>query len=153
MRALDAVIFGLYMAGVLAIGWYHYRRNRDAEDYFVGGRAVGAAGITQHQDEDQRDHEQARPDPGSDVHRLLDGLGGVQARGVRTGAEAVPVGLIIDEIEKIREEYTLFSSDQFVQRSFIVFLGAGSRCWTWRPDPVAATRFADKSSPLGPSSS
>lgn len=42
MRALDAVIFGLYMAGVLAIGWYHYRRNRDAEDYFVGGRAVGA---------------------------------------------------------------------------------------------------------------
>ncbi|MDF1575689.1 MAG: GNAT family N-acetyltransferase [Bacteroidales bacterium] len=28
-------------------------------------------------------------------------------------AEAIPAGLILDEIEKIREEYSLFSSDQF----------------------------------------
>ncbi|MFO7653052.1 MAG: sodium:solute symporter family protein [Candidatus Krumholzibacteriia bacterium] len=38
MLLIDYLIFGLYMAGVLAVGYYHYRRNRDADDYYVGGR-------------------------------------------------------------------------------------------------------------------
>lgn len=38
MRVVDLVIFGFYMLGVLWIGLYHYRRNRDLDDYYVGGR-------------------------------------------------------------------------------------------------------------------
>lgn len=42
MTALDFLIFGVYMCGVLGIGYYHFRRNRNAEDYYVGGRSVKA---------------------------------------------------------------------------------------------------------------
>lgn len=40
MNLLDYAIFALYMAGILGIGWYHYRRNTSEEDYYVGGRTV-----------------------------------------------------------------------------------------------------------------
>jgi len=39
---IDYVLFALYMLGVLGIGFYHYRRNQDTEDYYVGGRAIKA---------------------------------------------------------------------------------------------------------------
>jgi SSS family solute:Na+ symporter len=39
---LDYAIFAFYMCGVLGIGFYFYRRNESTEDYFVGGRQVGA---------------------------------------------------------------------------------------------------------------
>ena len=42
MSVIDYLIFGIYMAGVLAIGFYHFRRNETAEDYYVGGRKVEA---------------------------------------------------------------------------------------------------------------
>ena len=42
MTAVDFVIFGLYMVGVIAVGYYFYRRNRTIEDYYVGGRNVSA---------------------------------------------------------------------------------------------------------------
>jgi SSS family solute:Na+ symporter len=38
LHFIDYVIFGLYLLGVLGVGYYHYRRNRDADDYYVGGR-------------------------------------------------------------------------------------------------------------------
>ncbi len=40
MTAIDYLIFGIYMVGVLAIGYYHFVRNKDTEDYYVGGRAI-----------------------------------------------------------------------------------------------------------------
>ncbi len=40
MCVLDYVIFALYMVGILFVGYYHYRRNRSKEDYYVGGRKV-----------------------------------------------------------------------------------------------------------------
>lgn len=40
MSALDYIVFALYMAGILGIGLYHFRRNQSAEDYYVGGRSV-----------------------------------------------------------------------------------------------------------------
>jgi len=40
MHVLDYVIFLLYMIGILGIGYYHYRRNKSNEDYYVGGRAI-----------------------------------------------------------------------------------------------------------------
>jgi len=42
MSWIDYLIFAAYMAGVLAIGWYHYRRNRNSEDYYVGSRSIKA---------------------------------------------------------------------------------------------------------------
>jgi solute:Na+ symporter, SSS family len=37
---IDYLIFLLYMAGILGIGYYHYRRNKTQDDYYVGGRTV-----------------------------------------------------------------------------------------------------------------
>ncbi len=41
MGLIDYGIFALYMACVLGVGIYHHGRNKDAEDYFVGGRGMG----------------------------------------------------------------------------------------------------------------
>jgi SSS family solute:Na+ symporter len=35
---LDNTIFVVYMAGVMAVGVYHYRQNKNLDDYYVGGR-------------------------------------------------------------------------------------------------------------------
>ncbi|AQT67098.1 Na(+)/glucose symporter [Anaerohalosphaera lusitana] len=40
MAVFDYVIFGLYMCAVLGVGFYHFRRNTDRDDYYVGGRAI-----------------------------------------------------------------------------------------------------------------
>ncbi len=40
MQALDYLIFGLYMCAILGVGYYHFRRNRDEDDYYVGGRRI-----------------------------------------------------------------------------------------------------------------
>ncbi|MFC1537495.1 sodium:solute symporter, partial [Gemmatimonadota bacterium] len=42
MSIIDYLIFGFYMAGILAVGFYHFYRNRDVEDYYVGGRSMGS---------------------------------------------------------------------------------------------------------------
>lgn len=41
MTTVDYLIFGIYMAVVLGVGLYHFRRNTDMEDYYVGGRRIG----------------------------------------------------------------------------------------------------------------
>ncbi len=40
MSILDYIIFGLYLVGILAVGFYHFRRNNDLDDYYVGGRKM-----------------------------------------------------------------------------------------------------------------
>jgi len=40
MSSLDLGVFGLYLLGVLSIGLYHFFRNTDMEDYYVGGRSM-----------------------------------------------------------------------------------------------------------------
>ncbi|MBD3220445.1 sodium:solute symporter family protein [bacterium] len=45
MNLVDYLIFGLYMAGVMAMGIYFYLRNRDRDDYYVGGREMGSGHI------------------------------------------------------------------------------------------------------------
>ena len=42
MHWIDATVFGLYMVGLLAIGFYFLRKNKNTEDYFVSGRNMGA---------------------------------------------------------------------------------------------------------------
>ena len=42
MNIIDYIIFAFYMIGVLSIGIYHFRRNKDREDYYVGNRSVKA---------------------------------------------------------------------------------------------------------------
>lgn len=41
MTVLDYLIFGVYMAVILGIGVYHFRRNEGLDDYYVGGRKIG----------------------------------------------------------------------------------------------------------------
>ncbi len=43
MSLVDFIIFALYMAGVLGIGYYHFRRNQTAEDYYIGSRNIPAS--------------------------------------------------------------------------------------------------------------
>ncbi len=38
MHFIDWFLFGLYMVGVLGIGFYFFKKNKDREDYYVGGR-------------------------------------------------------------------------------------------------------------------
>lgn len=45
MTIVDYFIFGTYMLVVLGIGFYFYRKNEDAEDYYVGGRDISAGHI------------------------------------------------------------------------------------------------------------
>jgi hypothetical protein len=45
MSLIDYLIFGVYMVGVMAMGVYYYLKNRDHEDYYVGGRTMGAGHI------------------------------------------------------------------------------------------------------------
>lgn len=40
MHVVDYIIFALYMVGILGIGYYHFRRNKSEDDYYVGGRKV-----------------------------------------------------------------------------------------------------------------
>ncbi len=42
MSPVDYIIFGVYLAGVLCVGVYFYRKNESTEDYFVGKRSVKA---------------------------------------------------------------------------------------------------------------
>lgn len=42
MTAIDFVILILYMVVVLYVGFHHYRRNKNAEDYYVGSRNISA---------------------------------------------------------------------------------------------------------------
>jgi len=43
MTIFDYLIFALYMAGVLTVGLYHYTRNKNIEDYYVGSRSIGSS--------------------------------------------------------------------------------------------------------------
>jgi len=45
MSVLDYLIFGVYMAAILGVGVYHFRRNGDAEDYYVGGRDIAPSHV------------------------------------------------------------------------------------------------------------
>lgn len=42
MTSIDFAILALYMCGVMFIGYYHFRRNKSAEDYYVGSRSISA---------------------------------------------------------------------------------------------------------------
>ena len=41
MHPIDLLIFGLYFIVMLGIGFYFFRKNKDSEDYYVGGRQMG----------------------------------------------------------------------------------------------------------------
>lgn len=42
MSIIDYSIFAVYMAGVLAIGFFHFKKNKNKEDYYVGNRSIKA---------------------------------------------------------------------------------------------------------------
>lgn len=45
IHPIDAGIFVVYFLGILGVGAWYYRSNKDLEDYFVGGRGMSASHI------------------------------------------------------------------------------------------------------------
>jgi len=45
MQLIDISIFIVYMAGMLGVGFFFLRKNKGADDYYVGGRNMGSAHI------------------------------------------------------------------------------------------------------------
>ncbi len=42
MHFIDIIIFVVYFAAMLGIGIYFFRKNKDIEDYYIGGRSLGS---------------------------------------------------------------------------------------------------------------
>ncbi len=42
MSIIDIIIFIVYFAAMLGVGVYFFRKNKDVEDYYVGGRSLGS---------------------------------------------------------------------------------------------------------------
>lgn len=42
MHIVDYTIFAVYMVGLLGVGFYFFKRNRNSDDYYVGGRSMSA---------------------------------------------------------------------------------------------------------------
>ncbi len=45
MNFIDYLIFAIYMLCVLAVGVYHFRKNKSTEDYYVGSRNIKASHV------------------------------------------------------------------------------------------------------------
>jgi len=45
VHLIDLLIFIVYLLAMLAVGFYFLRKNRDTDDYFVGGRGMGSLHI------------------------------------------------------------------------------------------------------------
>src|SRR5690554_1085124 len=42
MHVIDLIVLVLYLLGMLSVGFYFLRKNKDADDYYVGGRKLGS---------------------------------------------------------------------------------------------------------------
>ena len=42
MHWIDLLVFGLYFIAMVSVGYYFFKKNKDAEDYYVGGRSMGS---------------------------------------------------------------------------------------------------------------
>ncbi|TDK54232.1 sodium:proline symporter, partial [Bacillus salipaludis] len=42
-ETLQLISIGIYLAGMLLIGWYAYRKTSNLTDYMLGGRSLGPA--------------------------------------------------------------------------------------------------------------
>lgn len=42
MHFIDILILVLYLAIMLGVGFFFYRKNESADDYYVGGRQMGS---------------------------------------------------------------------------------------------------------------
>ncbi|MBI1223275.1 MAG: sodium:solute symporter family protein [Bacteroidetes bacterium] len=42
MGFIDVLIFSVYMIAMLAVGFFYHRKNNETDDYYVGGRNMGA---------------------------------------------------------------------------------------------------------------
>ena len=45
ISAVDLIIFIVYLVGMLGVGFYFMRRNKDIDDYYVGGRSMSSLHI------------------------------------------------------------------------------------------------------------
>lgn len=124
MTILDYLIFAAYMGGVLAIGFYHFRRNTSTEDYYVGGRSIKA-------------HHVGLSIVATDVGGGFSiGLGGVGFMMGLSGSWLLFTGLVgawltavfvIPRIKAIDQEHSMFTYPDFLRFRFddrVAFLAA-----------------------------
>lgn len=45
MHIIDFIVFGIYFVAILYVGFYFYNKNKTKEDFYVGGRSIGAGHI------------------------------------------------------------------------------------------------------------
>ncbi|QHI68661.1 sodium:solute symporter family protein [Tichowtungia aerotolerans] len=45
MTWIDYIIFAFYMAAIIGIGFYFFKKNKDHEDYYVGGRDISPSHV------------------------------------------------------------------------------------------------------------
>jgi solute:Na+ symporter, SSS family len=115
MNIIDYLIFAIYMCSVLAIGYYHFKRNKNAEDYFVGGRSVSAGHVGL---------SIVATDVGGGFSIGLGGLGFIMGL---SGTWLLFTGLlgawlfavfIIPKIKRIEQENVLFTYPDFLRLRF-----------------------------------
>lgn len=115
MHWIDLLIFGLYFFFMLSVGFYFYKKNKNADDYFVGGRKMGAWHIGL---------SVVATDVGGGFSIGLGGLGFVMGLSGSwllftglIGAWASAV-LLIPKVSSLAEKKNLLSFPQFLNNSF-----------------------------------
>ncbi len=124
MNFIDYLIFAAYMAGVLGIGFFHFKRNKGTEDYYVGGRSI-------------KSHHVGLSIVATDVGGGFSiGLGGVGFAMGLSGSWLLFTGLvgawmsavfIIPKIKKMDAHHKMFTYPDFLRTRFndrVAFLAA-----------------------------
>lgn len=115
MHWIDILIFGLYLIFMLSVGFYFLKRNKDLDDYFVGGRSMDAWHIGL---------SVAATDVGGGFSIGLGGLGFVMGL---SGSWLLFSGIIgawvsavvlIPKVSKLAQKHNLLSFPQFLKGIF-----------------------------------
>lgn len=115
MHWIDYVIFGIYLLAMLGIGFYFMRKNKSADDYFVGGRKMSSFHIGL---------SVVATDVGGGFSIGLGGLGFVMGLSgtwlLFTGLVGAWLSavLLIPKVSKLTARHRFFSFPQFLKQLF-----------------------------------
>jgi len=115
MHWIDILIFGIYISFMLFVGFYFFRKNKNIDDYFVGGRKMGAGHIGL---------SVVATDVGGGFSIGLGGLGFVMGLSgswlLFTGLAGAWVSavVLIPKVSKMASKYNFLSFPQFLGKSY-----------------------------------
>lgn len=117
MHWIDYVIFGIYLSAMLGIGFYFMRKNKSADDYFVGGRKMSSFHIGL---------SVVATDVGGGFSIGLGGLGFIMGLSgtwlLFTGLVGAWLSavLLIPKVSKLASKHQFFSFPQFLKQLYDV---------------------------------